>query len=122
MLTKVTNVPARFYHLVLLNVGLIISLSKGHSLIHILSSLTFITALAAPIAIYFKFLDPNNFQIIHEEIQAKLNCMCKGVMSCLRNGSQVTEEQRIKYIIYVNQPNLEFTRHLRFDQLHLPLH
>lgn len=101
MLQKVTNVPARFYHLALLNIGLIISLSKGHSFLHILSSLAFITVLAAPIAIYFKFLNPDNFQIVHEEIQAKLSCLCTGVMSYLKNWNEVGEEKRIKYLIHV---------------------
>jgi hypothetical protein len=85
MLQKVTNVPARFYHLALLNIGLIISISKGHSILHILSSLAFIAALAAPIAIYFKFLNPDNIQIVHDEIQAKLTCLYAGVVSYLKN-------------------------------------
>jgi hypothetical protein len=91
MLQKVTSVPARFYHLALLNLGLIISISKGHSLLHILSSLAFIAVLLAPIAIYFKILDPNNVQIIHDEIQAKMNCMCRTVMSYLTNWNEIDE-------------------------------
>lgn len=91
MLTKVTNIPARFFHLVLLNIGLIISISKEHSLLHILSSLAFIVVLTAPIATYFKILDVNNIQIIHDEIQAKLNGMYRGVVCYLENGNKVEE-------------------------------
>jgi hypothetical protein len=103
MLQSVSKIPAKYYQLAILNAGLLIALSKELSLLHILSSLAFMVALTAPLAIYFKLLQPNNIQIVHDEVQAKLNGVYAAILGYLKNWDQVDEEKRAKYIIHVLQ-------------------
>jgi hypothetical protein len=65
MIQKVSSIPWRFYQLALLNVGLIVALSKGFSLLYIVSSILFVALVLAPVAVYFKILSPP-IQILHE--------------------------------------------------------
>lgn len=58
MLAKFTKLPPKYYQLALLNLGLIIALTKGMSLFAILSSIALVAAVIAPIAIAFEFLPP----------------------------------------------------------------
>jgi uncharacterized membrane protein len=53
MLREIANTPPKYYQLALFNIGLIIALYKGLSLLHIVSSLAFIIALVGPIARFF---------------------------------------------------------------------
>lgn len=66
MLQKIAKIPSRFYHLALLNIGLIIALSKGMSLLAILSSLLFVGLAVAPVALALGFLAPPPHQLIHQ--------------------------------------------------------
>jgi C4-dicarboxylate transporter len=95
MLQKVREVPPRFYQFALLNIGLILALSKDLSLIHIISSLVFILLVTAPIAIYYQFLRPENLQLVHEDIQAKLNNVFKSLGEYIKNWDEVDERKRI---------------------------
>jgi hypothetical protein len=85
MLQKVSNIPPKYYQLAILNVGLLIALSKELSLLHILSSLAFVVVLTAPLAIYLKLLQPNNIQIVHDEVQVKLNKVYAAILDYLKN-------------------------------------
>ncbi len=66
MLQKITKVPSRYYQLVLLNIGLIIALSKEMSLLAIISSLVFVALAVAPVAIALGLIAPPPHQIFHE--------------------------------------------------------
>jgi hypothetical protein len=66
MIQKVSSIPSRFYQLALLNVGLIVALSRGFSFLYIVSSLLFIAAIVAPVASYLNILSPAPVQILHE--------------------------------------------------------
>lgn len=101
MLQKVREVPPKFYQLALFNVGLIIAISKELSPLHMFLSLAFITALTAPIAIYFKILDPENASIIHQDIQAKMSGLCTSTMAFLSSWQELDPTKRIKYITNV---------------------
>ena len=89
MLEKVREIPPKYYQLALFNIGVIIAVSKGYSILHIVSSLAFITVLAAPIAIYLKILEQGKVQIIHEEIQAKIAKLWSSSVEFLKNWNEV---------------------------------
>lgn len=89
MIGKVREIPPKYYQLVLFNIGLIIAVSKGYSLLHVASSLAFITVLAAPIAIYFNILEKGKVQIVHEDIQAKLGKIWSSSIEFLKNWNEV---------------------------------
>ena len=72
MLQKITNFPTKYLQLALLNIGLIIALTKGMTLIGIISSLVFISLVLAPVATHFGILSPPPHQIIREELSNKL--------------------------------------------------
>lgn len=105
MLQKVREIPPKFYQLALFNIGLIVALSKELSPLHILLSLVFITVLTAPIATYFKILDPENASIIHQDIQAKLSGLCTSSMAFLSNWQELDQATRIKYFTNVTSPS-----------------
>jgi len=77
MLSELTKVPVRFYQLALLNIGLIIALSKDLSLLYIIGSLLFVAALAAPIALYLGWISSPPITIIQEEVQTKISSFFK---------------------------------------------
>lgn len=66
MIQKVSSIPSRFYQLVLLNIGLVVALSKDFSLLYIASSLLLITVIVSPVAVYFNLLSPTPVQLLHE--------------------------------------------------------
>ena len=66
MLQKIPKLPCRYYHWTLLNIGLIIALTKGFTLISIASSLLFIAVVAAPVALYLGILAPPPHHIFQE--------------------------------------------------------
>ena len=66
MLKNITNIPLRFYQLALLNVGLIIAISKEMSLLSIISSLLFVGLAVAPFGIILGLLSPPPHQLIHD--------------------------------------------------------
>ena len=68
MFQRVASVPARYYELAILNVGLIIALYKDMSLIAIMASLAFVALAIAPIAIMLGILSPPPYHLINEEI------------------------------------------------------
>ena len=83
MLQKITKAPTKYYQLLLLNIGLIIALSKGMTLLGIISSLAFITLALAPVATYFGIISPPPHQIIQDEICNKLKEYHKTVCECI---------------------------------------
>ena len=66
MFQKITRVPTKFYQLAALNIGLIIALCKGMTLLSIASSLIFVALALSPVAIYLGLLSPPPHQIIQE--------------------------------------------------------
>jgi len=56
MLQRIMAIPPCFYQLILFNIGLILALSKEISFLCIVSSLLFIIAAAAPVAVFLGIL------------------------------------------------------------------
>ena len=67
MLKKITEVPPRYFQLALLNIGLIIALSKELSFLHIILSLALVILVAAPVAVFFNILEKSSLEIVHKE-------------------------------------------------------
>jgi hypothetical protein len=64
MLAKIRDIPVRYYQLALLNVGLIVAISKEMSLLSIVTSLLFVALAAAPFAVILGLLSPPPHQIV----------------------------------------------------------
>jgi hypothetical protein len=65
MLSKIRNIPLRYYQLALLNIGLIIAISKDMSLISIVTSLLFVGLAVAPFGVLLGLISPPPHQIVH---------------------------------------------------------
>ncbi len=89
MIGKAREIPPKYYHLLLFNIGLLLALSKHYSLLHVLSSLAFVTLIAAPIALHFNILEKDKVQIVHEAIQAKVANLYSSVLSFLKGWREV---------------------------------
>jgi hypothetical protein len=66
MLSKFRDIPIRYYQLALLNLALILALSKAMTLISILTSFLFVALAAAPVAVLLGLLPAPPHQIVHE--------------------------------------------------------
>lgn len=64
MLTKVRDIPVRYYQLALLNLGLIIAISKEMSFLSIVTSLLFVALAIAPFAVMLGLLSPPPHQTV----------------------------------------------------------
>ena len=64
MLQKITKAPTKHYQLFLLNVGLVLALCKGMTLLGIVASFAFVALALAPAAVYFGVLSPPPHQIL----------------------------------------------------------
>jgi hypothetical protein len=98
---NISKIPSRYYQLGLLNVGLIIALYKGMTLLGILSSLVFITLAVAPLAIYLGVLSPPPHEIIQEEISNRLRGCCGKFSEYLSRWQSSEEEQKTKLVVKV---------------------
>lgn len=97
---RIAQTP-KYYQLALLNIALAIALYKGLSTLHLLLSLAFVTALLAPIALYFGLINADS-TLIHEEIESKVRKLCGCVWSCVSGLQEADEAKRMKLIIYVH--------------------
>ena len=102
MLQKIPKLPVRYYHWTLLNIGLIIALSKGMTLLGIIASLLFIAVAAAPVALYLGILAPPPHQIFQDEIIAKLKENRECIESYFERWQQAEEEKKINLVIKVD--------------------
>jgi hypothetical protein len=101
MIDQVTAIPLRFYQLAILNMGLIVAISKELSFLYIISSLIFIAVVIAPLAIWFNLLE-NPAQIIHEEIQLQMKQGWKQFVKCLSSWGESDDTKKTKYVVMVN--------------------
>lgn len=64
MLAKIRDIPVRYYQLALLNLGLVVAISKEMSLLSIFTSLLFVALAVAPFAVMLGLLSPPPHQIV----------------------------------------------------------
>lgn len=100
MINQVTAIPLRFYQLFILNMGLIVAISKELSFLYIISSLIFIAVVIAPLAIWFGFLE-SPAQIIHEEIQLQMKQGWKQLVKCLSSWEESDDTKKTRYLVMV---------------------
>ena len=108
MFQKITKVPTKFYQLVALNIGLLIALCKGMSLLSIFSSLIFVALALSPVAIYLGILSPPPHQIVQESICNKFKESHKKMCECVEKWEQQEEEKKVMLPIKVFLLSLSF--------------
>ena len=101
MLQKITKTPTKYYQLFLLNVGLVVALCKGMTLLSIVSSFAFVALALAPAAIYFGVLSPPPHQVLLDEVGGKLRECHKLACEWLGRWREEEAEKKVKLPIKV---------------------